>query len=988
MVGNATGSMQDDGLSVPCNAKCFNRSENGFGCAASFDGSNIAHLHAVRKEHIGDESVTKTRERTTRGQTGFVKVYGQERGRRERLVARLRTCVFYDGSRFRFHFAMPGIFGQPQNVCESFYTAVLGTKCGDRMYRNVMVQVKQEAMTQTNALVSSYTSVLVSCDMAGTAAQLRGRRGRNTVFWLARFIKMYAMPLPMRKEIRFDFANRAGLYEFLRQDLAMQLQMGVECCTTSHLVKIKRFLEMIRPPYHPLVADAIAEKVGTVVQDDGFKNWKLNFLDPSKLRDFSVCSTCALNATLRRQATANGNKPAFDYAMRTMDVHQKVVQARRHHFVWTQREASENPTQRVAMICDAMEHSKLDGPILPRCLRWSKMKSETVMPAHLVGVLTWGHGRPKTWAYFNDQLVGGNGAGIGNTCEVILQTLSKLALAGQLPTDRNTRIFSLQADNCADNKNWATLILLALLVRTGTFTRVEFNFLHVGHTHEVIDQIFAVTSDYLRSTDDDVTTLPKLQDRIKSKLNAHHVSDITGYRDFDLALTTFASGSMSGHSKAFMFALELADDGYGVKLMYQTDEALDGPWYEVDGLLDADEAGVGFTGEFSCEAHPLLDYDDCSGFVTDLNDGVRTDKFLNRITKLATESITTNNAEGEKEEMHVLTPASAEYWREVVRKATDQAELAGRLAQVPTTINLNLVKESDWTTSAAAPPNMAEGLLEGQQSGVFRSRQLRSITISNTLETVGRINGRNREDMVKENLIRRWIHHEHNTLQPDAYPVEGEIIVWIYRHNDDLLNDFATWNLFFGKVLQVCKIGDAGPWKQQVGQAGPEASELDAPTADDAGTMNACQVLVMSFTMTENRDIAYQDQVRPTTSVFVKAQVAPIIHRPNNSRDKRPEAARVETLWIPLQDIIASTAILGEPITQSSESRRAIEPFRTSGRGTLRSGLVAACDHHACANSAARPRCDHCNAVYDRYTADEGLGLGHAEDEDKDEDRE
>ena len=60
-----------------------------------------------------------------------------------------------------------------------------------------------------------------------------------------------------------------------------------------------------------------------------------------------------------------------------------------------------------------------------------------------------------------------------------------------------------QADNCADNKNWATLVLLALLVRTGTFTRVEFNFLYVGHTHEVIDQIFAVISDYLRSTDDE-----------------------------------------------------------------------------------------------------------------------------------------------------------------------------------------------------------------------------------------------------------------------------------------------------------------------------------------------------------------------------------------------------------------------------------------------------------------------------------------------------
>ena len=98
------------------------------------------------------------------------------------------------------------------------------------------------------------------------------------------------------------------------------------------------------------------------------------------------------------------------------------------------------------------EHSKLDGPILPRGVRWSKLKSDTVMPAHLVGVLTWGHGKPKTWAYFNDQLLGGSVAGIGNTCEVILQTLSTLALAKQLPTGRNTRDFSLQADNCAGAK--------------------------------------------------------------------------------------------------------------------------------------------------------------------------------------------------------------------------------------------------------------------------------------------------------------------------------------------------------------------------------------------------------------------------------------------------------------------------------------------------------------------------------------------------------
>ena len=133
--------------------------------------------------------------------------------------------------------------------------------------------------------------------------------------------------------------------------------------------------------------------------------------------------------------------------------------------------------------------------------------------------------------------------------------------------------------------------------------------------------------------------------------------------------------------------------------------------------------------------------------------------------------------------------------------------------------------------------------------------------------------------------------------------------------------------------------------------------------------MDTCQVLVMSFTMTNNRDVVYEDQVRPATEVFVGAQVSPIIHRPTGPRDKRTEAARVERLWIPLQVIVASIAILGEPITQSKKKPgRAIDSFRTCQKGTVRPGLKAACDHHACANNAVRPRCDHCAAVHLRYT--------------------
>jgi len=47
-----------------------------------------------------------------------------------------------------------------------------------------------------------------------------------------------------------------------------------------------------------------------------------------------------------------------------------------------------------------------------------------------------------------------------------------------------------------------------MLVRSRVFTKVELVFLHVGHTHEVIDQVFVVISHWLSTTNEDVSTLP------------------------------------------------------------------------------------------------------------------------------------------------------------------------------------------------------------------------------------------------------------------------------------------------------------------------------------------------------------------------------------------------------------------------------------------------------------------------------------------------
>ena len=52
--------------------------------------------------------------------------------------------------------------------------------------------------------------------------------------------------------------------------------------------------------------------------------------------------------------------------------------------------------------------------------------------------MTWGHcdqdkpGRARTWLYWHDPMLGGKGAGINGTCDVIMKTLEKLHAAGQL----------------------------------------------------------------------------------------------------------------------------------------------------------------------------------------------------------------------------------------------------------------------------------------------------------------------------------------------------------------------------------------------------------------------------------------------------------------------------------------------------------------------------------------------------------------------------
>ena len=76
-------------------------------------------------------------------------------------------------------------------------------------------------------------------------------------------------------------------------------------------VSLSRFQQLLDDVgRYRVIRDAIAEKVGTI--PDRASEWKLKFHDPTKKRDFKVCTCCAKIAETRTGAVAAGNATLFN----------------------------------------------------------------------------------------------------------------------------------------------------------------------------------------------------------------------------------------------------------------------------------------------------------------------------------------------------------------------------------------------------------------------------------------------------------------------------------------------------------------------------------------------------------------------------------------------------------------------------------------------------------------------------------------------------
>ena len=213
-----------------------------------------------------------------------------------------------------------------------------------------------------------------------------------------------------------------------------------------------------------------------------YKSDALSHVKVRKCKRFSKCDWCSqLTAKIRKSSGVtkefweNEKTEHNDWQMR-----ERLVQAQ--HI-----ELAQNPLTRdehMVVMIDGMDHSKSS---LPHFVSPPKeVDAAERLNTHITGVYVPGwKERPVTCYTWHDLFPTGSDSVI----TMVLKTLCDYARDndGKLPPTLH-----LHMDNCwRENKNKYVLAMAHLLVHHGCFKTVEICFLPVGHTHNIVDQIFS-----------------------------------------------------------------------------------------------------------------------------------------------------------------------------------------------------------------------------------------------------------------------------------------------------------------------------------------------------------------------------------------------------------------------------------------------------------------------------------------------------------------
>jgi len=225
------------------------------------------------------------------------------------------------------------------------------------------------------------------------------------------------------------------------------------------------------------------------------KTGSLSRIKVRRSKRFSKCAHCVRLKELITQSV--GQRKLY---WRTQHDKHNEWQMRERKKLAKHVEKAVNPdTKHKYMVIemDNMDNAKTALPCMPRPPK--DLDSKDKLITHVTGVHVPGDSKHPFRCYtWHDRFPTGSDTVI----TILLKALSQIE--GPLPPT-----LYLHMDNCwRENKNKYMLAISHLLVHTGVFKKVKMCFLPVGHTHNIVDQMFSRFSEAIKFAT--ILTVPEL----------------------------------------------------------------------------------------------------------------------------------------------------------------------------------------------------------------------------------------------------------------------------------------------------------------------------------------------------------------------------------------------------------------------------------------------------------------------------------------------
>ena len=785
VLGNAALQVAAEGFqfilkSEACKPGCRNRGE----CLHTVGGFNAVvayrrHMWAcekVRTRRIG----VQTHDGQRMDYTSMITPRGANKARQDRIRAELQAgarvkFIYLDKEKTRsewtYDLCMVTTHQRRVPVCFDFWLASCGLTKQDRMFRRARTEIVESTLlemaggaddgnehdeTPTNDPMIQY-----------------GQRTEAAAHWLAQLTAAYGEALPHIFEFRLPFADWTACHKRCYEEFDVSSGGNAKdmICGLSHFRN--------RVVKHPVVLNAVAQKAGFESHEAMVENaritrtatWKAVPHDPRKKGMFSNCSTCGRIAQAKQKAFVTKNAADFKTIQQHSDLHYETFMARRALHNANMALAQAYPDEVLAICMDAIDRKKLDQPYLARAVRRNKQfKDRQRFRSHCIGGIAHGH-KEERFLFCHDDLIGNGGdvtgAGMNATLTVLMLMLQKIE---KLPSSPHRRELRLQFDNCGDNKNYMVFVFCALLVHSGMFTAVHVDMLIVGHTHVLIDQWFSTVSSALQTTDEDISTLPKMQKYLGERFKCP-VIELDALWDFK---TFFArqAAKMSGHSFPYSFRFE-RDAHQAVKTTYQTSEDCTGRWYDMEPLESVPEV-------FSWEIPfmKLRRYSDLAEYHESGNDEV--DAILKLVNELDANTVSLPNGDSARS----LPEDSVTWWREHIATLKDEAWVTTRETEprgFPKEVSLKrfAVTAPPGVVAATHESGTALGLFRPERMAIVQSQGIRGSEVS---ELAG-------DDQTAYSLQLFAEKCKAGTVGQDDLPKKGDLVVWAWREDEVDLHD-------------------------------------------------------------------------------------------------------------------------------------------------------------------------------------------------------